>query len=191
MSQSKIILPNKKYDIILCDPPWEYHGQQDKWGAAAKFYPTMSDKEILDIPIYDIMNKRSILFIWATCPRLDMAMKLGKKNGLYYRGISFVWIKTDKAGNPFGARGVRPSITKPLVELVVAFSTVEKGRPLILGDESVQQTIFAPTREHSRKPDEVKQELYSMYTSYSKLEMFARETTPGWDAWGNEVGKFK
>jgi N6-adenosine-specific RNA methylase IME4 len=28
-----------------------------------------------------------------------------------------------------------------------------------------------------------------LYPDASKLELFARSERPGWDAWGNEVGK--
>ena len=59
-----------------------------------------------------------------------------------------------------------------------------------MSDESVVQTIFAPRREHSRKPDEVAQRIETLYPGATKLEVFARETREGWDAWGNEVGKF-
>ena len=52
------------------------------------------------------------------------------------------------------------------------------------------QTVFAPKREHSRKPDEVAERIEALYPNASKLEMFARTTRPGWDAFGNEVGKF-
>jgi N6-adenosine-specific RNA methylase IME4 len=46
-------------------------------------------------------------------------------------------------------------------------------------------------REHSRKPDE----FYGIVTEYTpaalrRADLFARETRPGFDGWGNEVGKF-
>jgi N6-adenosine-specific RNA methylase IME4 len=47
----------------------------------------------------------------------------------------------------------------------------------------------APVRQHSRKPDEVRRRIEA-YASGPYLEMFARETAPGWESWGNQVGKF-
>lgn len=107
-------------------------------------------------------------------------------------GVAFVWVKTRKDGTPVGAQGVRPSIVKPLTEFVLVASKVEKGRPLKLFSESVVQTVFAPKREHSRKPDEVYDRIEALYPlgQYSHLEMFARVTRPGWVSHGNEVGKF-
>lgn len=173
--------PSMKYHVVVADPPWSYYGQQDKWGAAAKFYSLMSDDEIKAFPMRDYMEEPSILFLWATSPRLDFAIKCLEYWGLHYRGVAFVWVKTTRAGVPIGAQGVRPSIVKPLTEFVLAGSTVRKGRPLLLYDESVRQTVLAPVQEHSRKPDEVQEALERMYPEALKLELFARRDREGWD----------
>jgi N6-adenosine-specific RNA methylase IME4 len=49
--------------------------------------------------------------------------------------------------------------------------------------------ILAPRRAHSQKPEEVRDSIDRLYPDASKLELFARSERPGWDAWGNEVGK--
>ncbi len=175
-----------RFDVVLLDPPWSYTGQQDKWGAAAKFYPTMIDDDIfaLDVPVAD----PGIVFVWATGPKLHVAITAIGSWGLHYRGVAFVWVKTKKDGTPIGAQGVRPSIVKPLTELVLVASTQPQGRPLPLSDESICQTVFSPKTEHSRKPLEVQERIERMYPSASKLEMFARPPLrDGLDHWGNEV----
>src|SRR5262249_54878479 len=48
--------------------------------------------------------------------------------------------------------------------------------------------IIAPRREHSRKPDEAYVLIERMYPDLPKIELFARQTRPGWAAWGNQVG---
>lgn len=174
----------KLFDVILADPPWDYYGQQDKWGAAAKFYPLMSDSELLGMEIP--LKPRGVLFLWATCPRLDFAIELGTRWAGNYRGVAFVWCKTTQTGNLIGAQGVRPSIIKPTTELVLAFSPVKTGRPMKLYDESIVQTVLAPRQEHSRKPDAVMERIERMYPYASKLEMFARRPRHGWEAMGNE-----
>ena len=177
------------YNIVYADPPWEYYGQQDKWGAAAKFYPTMPDKELLEFPMHRFLASPGILFLWATSPRLDFAFECIKNWNLHYRGVSFVWVKTKIDGTPIKAQGVRPSIVKPLTEFVLCASNIKTGRPLKLHDESIVQTIFAPKMEHSRKPDEVRSRIDLMYPDVAKIELFARKKYPGWDAWGNEIGE--
>ena len=180
-------LPNQKFEVILADFPWSYYGQQDKWGAASKFYNTVSDDDIKSFPLKDLMSEKSVVFLWATSPRLDFCINLIQHWGLYYRGVSFVWVKTSKDGKPFGARGVRPSIVKPTCEFVLAASNVKSGRPLKLHDESIVNTIFAPLGEHSEKPSEVHKRIELMYPSNSKIELFARKKVDGWTCWGNEL----
>jgi N6-adenosine-specific RNA methylase IME4 len=181
-------LPKGKFDVLLIDPPWSYHGQQNKWGAAAKFYKTMSDKDLQAMPIKSLLNRKAVVFIWATGPRLDAAIKLIDAWGLHYRGVAFTWVKTKKDGiTPIGARGVRPSIVKPTAEFVLAASTIAKGRPLSIADESVKHIVLAATQEHSRKPDEVHESINRLYPKATKLELFARRQYAGWEVWGNEV----
>lgn len=177
-----------EYDVVLIDPPWAYYGQQDKWGAAAKFYPTMTDEELVELPVPSIMADRSVMFMWATSPRLDFAIELLGHWGLHYRGMAFVWVKTKKDGvTPIGAQGVRPSVVKPTCEYVIAGSTISAGRPLPLHDEGIPNVVLAPKQEHSRKPDAVHERIERMYPDANKIELFARRARPGWDVWGNEV----
>lgn len=179
------------YDVIYADPPWNYPQQRPGgMNNAADHYDVMSLAEIAMLPEWGLLNKPGVVFMWTTGPMLEESLRLGEHLGLHYRGIEFVWVKTKKDGSPMGAAGVRPSIVKPLTELVLGFSNKRTGRPLPLASESVVQTVFAPKREHSRKPDEVAERIESLYPNASKLEMFARTTRPGWDVFGNEVGKF-
>lgn len=178
------------FDVIYADPPWSYSGQQDKWGAAAKFYDTMTDEDIYNLPVNDLLAERGVVFLWATGPKLHLAMEAIKRWGLHYRGVAFVWVKTRKDGVPLRAMGVRPSIVKPITEFVLAASKVKEGRPMPLSSEKVVQTVFAPRREHSRKPDEVRDRIEELYPGARKLEMFARTTTEGWEVHGNETDKF-
>jgi N6-adenosine-specific RNA methylase IME4 len=182
-------LPDRRYDVILADPPWSYYGQQGKWGAAAKFYATAPDEAIVALPVPELLSDRGVLFLWATSPRLDVAMACLAAWKLHFRGVAFVWVKARKSGGPIGAQGVRPSIVKPTAEYVLAASRVARGRPLPLGDEGVPNVILAPRRAHSQKPEEVRAAIERLYPDASKLELFARSERPGWDAWGDEVGK--
>lgn len=184
---SRCEFPNRKYDVVLLDPPWSYYGQQDKWGAAAKFYSTMTDDELKALPVVDLLHKHSVAFMWATSPRLDFALRCFDSWGVHYRGVAFVWVKTKKSGEPLKAQGVRPSIVKPTCEFVLAGSLTARGRPMPLASESVVNTVFAPVREHSRKPDEVHDRIEMLYPEASKLEMFARSYRDGWDCWGNQL----
>ena len=176
------------FDVVLADPPWSYYGQQDKWAAAAKFYNTMSDEELLGFDISSFLKPTGVLFMWVTSPRFDFGIDLMRSWGLHYRGIAFVWVKTKKDGvTPIGAQGVRPSFVKPTSEYVIVGSFKKKGRPLAISDEGVPQIVLAPKQEHSRKPDEIHKRIDRLYPEMDKIELFARRSYPGWSVWGNEV----
>ena len=90
-------LPEKKFDIIYADPPWDYNGkmQFDKSGRAENFdiskkifissanfkYPTLKTADMMKIPIHEIANDDCLLFMWATSPHLEQAIELGKEWG--------------------------------------------------------------------------------------------------------------
>ena len=41
--------------------------------------------------------------------------------------------------------------------------------------------------QHSKKPDEVRDKIVKLMGDQPRVELFARQKTPGWDVWGNEV----
>jgi len=53
----------------------------------------------------------------------------------------------------------------------------------------VHEVILSPVREHSRKPEEAYARV-QRYCAGPYLDLFARETRDGWDAWGDERTKF-
>jgi site-specific DNA-methyltransferase (adenine-specific) len=171
-------------DVVLADPPWSYYPSTHTH-QIGNHYGTLAYEQIVSHPYWEHVDK--LLFLWATCPKLDEAMSLGHDLGLFYRGTSFVWVKTRRDGEPLGAMGVRPSITKPVSEMVLAFSTVRKGRPLPVADETVRQVVMAPIGKHSAKPEEVQDRIEMLYPTASKCELFARRKRSGWLCVGQEL----
>lgn len=182
-----IQLPHGTYDVIVADPPWGYYGDPDKDQAAGKHYELASDQDIKDMPVAQLAHDTSVLFLWATSPRLDLAIDAMRGWGFAYRGVAFVWVKTTLTGNIINGQGVRPSIVKPTTELVLAGSFKKAGRPLPLSDESIGQVVLAARGEHSQKPEQVQDRIEKMYPMQSKIELFARRQRPCWVCWGNEV----
>ncbi len=175
------------FDTVICDPPWNHWGSPDKWAAAGKFYDLMTDDELAALPVPEILARKAVVFMWCTSSSLARAVDLLRAWGLHYRGVAFVWCKTSQSGRPIGAQGVRPSITKPLTEFVIAGSTQARGRPLPLASEAIKQTVFAPKGRHSEKPEDVQAAIETMYPCLAKAELFARRVRPGWSCWGNEL----
>lgn len=177
-------LPKEKYDVVLIDPPWKYNRSKLD-------YETISEFDLERLPVHSLLKKRGVAFVWTTCPKLDVAVRLFPKWGLCFRGVAFVWVKTRKKDNGIiKGHGLRPSITKPTTEFVLAGSVFHSGRPMPVAKENIPQVIDAPRREHSRKPDEVYDYIEDLYPKASRLELFGRESRIGWKVWGNEKNKY-
>jgi N6-adenosine-specific RNA methylase IME4 len=183
-------LPKGPYEIVYADPPWYYYGSQLKDAAAAKHYPLMSQEDLARLPVRGIMAKRAALFMWATCPRLDFAIDLIKRWGLHYRGVAYVWVKTNGRGEIIRGQGVPPTFTKPTTELVLAATTMPTGRPFPLLDLAQGQVVLHGRAEHSRKPAVFRHLIERLCGPRPRIELFARETIAGWDSWGAELDKF-
>ena len=61
-----------------------------------------------------------------------------------------------------------------------------KGRPKRCS-KSVSQLVVDIRREHSRKPDRIRDDIVNLCGDLPRIELFARQKTQGWDVWGNEV----
>lgn len=91
-----IDFPKKKYQIIYADPPWSYMNKSLNRGGAARHYPTMTDVEIYNLPVASISEDQSVLFMWATFPKIEQALQTIKEWGFEYKTCAFVWVKENK-----------------------------------------------------------------------------------------------
>ena len=91
---------DNKYSIIYADPPWQYNDKGCQ-GAAEKIYPTMTVKEMAELPIKQLTSDDCVLFMWATYPKIKEALDLIEKWGFTYKSIAFQWVKQNKSGNGY------------------------------------------------------------------------------------------
>ena len=170
----------KQYSIIYADPPWKYE-QKRLSGAAEKHYATMNIEELCALPVAELSAQDSVLFLWATFPQLPNALRLIQAWGFSYKSVAFVWLKKNrKADSWFYGMGFW---TRGNAEVCLLAT---KGHPKRKA-ANIHQFIISPIREHSRKPDEVREKIVALMGDLPRVELFARQTTPGWDVWGNEV----
>lgn len=91
---------SKKYKIIYADPPWKYNDRRDKHprlcGGASVHYECMDYKGIAKLPIPDLCDDDTVLFMWATFPMLKEALFVGESWGFKYKTIGFNWVKLNK-----------------------------------------------------------------------------------------------
>ena len=176
--------PNKKYNIIYADPAWSFGSKAYQDGGRdfdklENHYDTMSIDEIkkLDVP----SAKDSVCFMWTTDAHLKEAIEVMESWGFKYKTIAFVWVKKYESGS-----------------LVYNFApyTLKSCEICILGIKgkmgkykkvnNVKQLVEAVRTKHSKKPDEVRTRIETLYGNLPRIELFAREKIVGWDYWGND-----
>jgi len=165
----------QRFGVVYADPPWRYEHPMSDSRRIENQYPTMSLDDICALPVAEIATPDAILFLWATSPKLEEAMRVIRHWGFTYR-TSLVWVK-DRIGMGYYARS-RHEL------LLIATRGDPPAPPVSARQDSV---IEAPRQGHSRKPDAIYSRIETMYPDLSKIELFARNARPGWTVWGNEV----
>ena len=98
-----------------------------------------------------------------------------------YKTLGFSWIKLNsKNQHPFFGVGY---YTKSNCE-VCLLGIKGKMKPI---SNKVSSVILSPRREHSRKPDEIRNKIVELFGDLPRIELFAREKANGWDSWGDEI----
>ena len=171
------------YEIIYCDPPWDYKGQTQHngkggkdTGGALSHYSTMKLKDLKKLDIPSICAENCLMFMWATSPHLDQAIELLKHWGFSWATIGFVWDK----------KKVNPGFyTMSQCEIVLIGKRGKIPKPR--GARNIRQLIRIERGKHSEKPNEVRIRIDKMFPTQKKIELFARTTYNDWHVWGNEV----
>lgn len=169
---------SQKYQIIYADPPWSFGGSGGtKWSRADKYYNTMTFDELKLLKVSTITDNNSLLFLWVVSPELKKCIEIGESWGFKYITVAFVWYKRrSNVGN----------YTMPGCELCLLF---KKGKIPVdrVRNPGISQFYQESVERHSKKPDEFRKRIETMFPISKKIELFAREKTNGWDSWGNEI----
>ena len=180
------------YRTIMADPPTRYRAG----GNRKPPYPTMTNPEILALPVGELAAPDCALFLWTSGPFLDFHMECLRVWGFKFKTYPFVWIKTwpREAGRLFvdwqeqldhsTAKGTG-HWTQANAELVLLGT---RGRPP-REKTGIPQTIIHPRMEHSRKPETVVDQIEKLCGG-PRAELFARRSRPGWATAGNQRTKF-
>jgi N6-adenosine-specific RNA methylase IME4 len=171
---------SKKYQIIYADPPWKYNGKMMN-ASVTDHYGWMPLNDICSLPIGNMSAEDCILFMWVTMPKLNEFMSVVNSWGFEYKTCAFVWVKENRRGNGYFMGQGRWTRANP--ELCILAT---KGKPRRMS-AAIRQLVVSPIRAHSQKPDEVKTRIVQLMGDLPRIELFARQKTPGWDVWGNEV----
>lgn len=174
-----------KFKTILADPPWQFQNRTGKMAPEHKRlnrYPTMKLEEIMALPVSDITDTKSHLYLWVPNALLPEDLAVMSAWGFNYK-TNIVWEKVRKDGEPDG-RGVG-FYFRNVTELLLFGIKGTDNRTLAPARSQVN-LIRSRKREHSRKPDEI----YPLIESCSPgpyLELFARGHRENWTLWGNQA----
>ncbi len=101
--------------------------------------------------------------------------------GFTYKSVAFVWIKQNRKSDAlFWGMGYW---TRANAEICLLAT---RGHPKRVA-KNIHQVILSHIEEHSKKPDEARKRIEQLMGNCSRIELFARQKSPGWDVWGNEV----
>ena len=178
----------EKFATILADPPWRFQNRTGKMAPEHRRlhrYRTMSNEEIMTLPVAELALPQSHLYLWVPNALLLEGLEMMRRWGFTYK-TNIVWYKVRKDGGPDG-RGVG-FYFRNVTELVLlgvrgSMRTLRPGRTQV-------NVMISRKREHSRKPDQ----LYDIIERCSPgpyLELFARVRRSGWTQWGDEVGTYE
>lgn len=180
MKDHFVSIPKNKYNIIYADPPWSYNDRAGKRGAAAH-YKTMSIDQMCEMNVSDLAAENCILFMWVTMPMILDSARLFKAWGFDYKTVGFTWIKKTTTGLDVFGMG-RYTRANPELCLIGVKGKFDRQ------SASVRQLIRAARpQRHSEKPAIIRKKIVELCGDIPRIELFARQQTPGWNVWGNEV----
>ena len=184
-SDLRVLRESRRFGTILADPPWQFRNRTGKIAPEHKRlarYDTMAIDEICALPISDLADDPSHLYLWVPNALLPWGLQVMEAWG--YRYISnLVWHKVRKDGASDG-RGVG-FYFRNVTELLL-FGVRGKSARTLDPARSQVNMIQTRKREHSRKPDE-QYEIIEACSWGPYLELFSRGRRAGWTALGNQA----
>jgi len=193
------------YELILCDPPWQY-GNKISNGAAENHYKTMTLSELKRLPIWDVAAKDAVLAMWYTGTHTEEAIELAQAWGFRVRTMKgFTWVKLNRYAERRFNMALESGELVDFSDLLAMLSNetrmnggnytrantedlliATRGIGLERVNASIKQVVYTCLGEHSEKPWEVRHRLELLYGDVRRVELFARDSWPGWDRWGNQ-----
>jgi N6-adenosine-specific RNA methylase IME4 len=173
---------NPPYQVIYADPPWSYRDRRQGHGGVRDHYHTMTTQELMALPVPQLAGQNALLFLWATFPNLPVALDVLNAWQFVYKTQAFTWIKQYPLATSTLVLGLG-SYTRSNAEVCLLGL---KGKKWTLA-RNVSSVVIAPRERHSKKPDAVRNRIVRLCGDVPRVELFARDRVPGWDAWGEDV----
>lgn len=205
--QWKRLRPAGGFTAISIDVPSDFDAYSEKGEgkSASQHYPVMSDDDIARLPLELLAADNCACFAWFTWPKMPVWNRWIQAWGFEFAGLAWEWIKFNPETGKYAfgpGYGTRKNV-EPCLLLTRGNPKLRPGRleffgnTVITGSRSVRDfiqewpynTIRAPRREHSRKPEEHRLRIETMFDG-PRIDVFSRQRWPGNTVWGNEIDKF-
>lgn len=197
-----------KFKLIYADPPWQYSNTISN-GAAEDHYSTMTMTDLMRLPVWDLADENAVLAMWYTGTHSEEAIKLAEAWGFKVRTMKgFTWVKLNQLAEQHINKALEAGEVQDFYDFLDLLNKqtrmnggnytrantedlliAVRGTGLERLSASVKQVIYSPLGEHSSKPWEARNKLEQLYGDVPRIELFARESSPGWDAWGNQCSQ--
>lgn len=172
-----IPFPNKKYNVVYADPPWNVSSFSRIVRPQQKPHPYLKMKfeDIKHLPVNELMDDWCMLFLWTTHKWLPKAFEVIDSWGFSYH-CTLTWNKT---------YGFTPFSFMWSTEFCL-FGQKKNAwkRPNKYG---IKTLVTEKPRKHSQKPEAMYELIECFAGDVSKIELFARNRRKGWDVWGDEI----
>ncbi|KAG0146145.1 hypothetical protein CROQUDRAFT_657778 [Cronartium quercuum f. sp. fusiforme G11] len=181
-----------QFDVVMMDPPWDIHMSLP--------YGTMTDDEMLKMPIAQLQRDGGLVFVWVTGRALELGRDCMRTWG-YERIEEIVWVKTNQLQRLIRTGRTGHYLNHSKEHCLVGFKRPSNRAEGTMNAEEVEKAlswvrrgidtdvIVAEVRETSRKPDEIYQMIERACPGGRKLELFGRQHNfrPGWITLGNQL----
>ena len=201
--------PPMQFDVIYADPAWTYDdaAHAGARGAGHK-YSLMTDEDMQALPVATLAADDSVLLMWATFPKIQEALDLGRAWGFTYKTVAFTWVKQNRTWAALldmfprwdwhadeslvkAVKALTPQRwfmgmgrwTRSNAEVCLLFT---RGKPQRFS-AGVNQVVDDPRLEHSAKPLHVRDRIDELCGKLRRVELFARNCAPGWTCLGDEL----
>jgi N6-adenosine-specific RNA methylase IME4 len=184
------------FRVIFADPPWLFRSNSlaAPGRNPRRHYGCETIEQLCKLPLPDRLASDAVMFLAVPGPLLVIGahLPLVKAWGFRPSGMGFVWVKLRPLADPanFKLTDLHTGTgftTRKNAEFILI---CKRGRSL-RRDAGIHEVIVSPRREHSRKPDELHRRIEKYVGGEGPfLEMFGRESRPGWTVWGNQSGLF-
>jgi len=176
-----------QYDVIVVDPPWYYAPSKDKKYDGTTQYGRMSLTDIQALPVPTIASTNCALLLWCTSPHLMQAHRLFDAWGFHYKTVFLVWRKiykhkrTPRCGLGHYTRSCHEFLLLGVKGNVLPYRQTR----------TISQAYDDVITQHSEKPQGTYDQITAFFGPHTRnIDLFARHTRPGWDAWGLELPSY-